>query len=310
MDDDDDDDDAPSTSGRIVLDDAAILRGFDLDPALGAWITARFLFIWTAFGYLSVPTLALLEGVDDVSALRTSHLAIALVVAELGKLGATSLMLRSELAGAGSASASADPWTRWRCYPNRASMGADARTGVAFGLAASVAARLVDVAVNGVDAEADGTAGGGALALLDASRAAGGESWGGDFFLALVALLLSSCAIAPVLEELFFRGFALPACERTVGNAWLSVTCTAGLFAAVHFSVKDAPSLFVAGCFFGFAAVDANGRAGVDANRRDGATGVREDGKDGRVVGLAAPTAAHATFNAGVLLEAMLRSRG
>ena len=33
-DDDDDDDDAPSTSGRIVLI-AAILRGFDLDPALG-----------------------------------------------------------------------------------------------------------------------------------------------------------------------------------------------------------------------------------------------------------------------------------
>ena len=123
MDDDDDDDDAPSTSGRIVLDDAAILRGFDLDPALGAWITARFLFIWTAFGYLSVPTLALLEGVDDVSALRTPHLALALVVAELGKLGATSLMLRSELAGAASASSAADPWARWRCYPNRASIG-------------------------------------------------------------------------------------------------------------------------------------------------------------------------------------------
>ena len=295
-DDDDDDDDAPSTSGRVA-DDAAILRGFDLDPALGAWITARFLFIWTVFGYLSVPTLALLEGVDDVSALRTSHLAIALVVAELGKLGATSLMLRSELAGAGSASASADPWTRWRCYPNRASMGADARTGVAFGLAASVAARLVDVAVNGVDAEADGTAptARGALALLDA------VSHRGDFFFALAALVLSSCAIAPVLEELFFRGFALPACERTVRNVACSVACTAGLFAAVHFSFKDAPSLFVAGCFFGASAVDANRR---DANRRDGVGG------DGRVVGLAAPTAAHATFNAGVLLEAMLRSRG
>ena len=303
--DDDDDDDAPSTSGRIVLDDAAILRGFDLDPALGAWITARFLFIWTAFGYLSVPTLALLEGVDDVSALRTPHLALALVVAEIGKLGATSLMLRSELAGAASASSAADPWARWRCYPNRASMGADALRGVAFGLAASVAARLTDAAINGVNAEADGGAGGGALALLDTA----GDT-AGDYSLAVFSLVLSSCAIAPVLEELFFRGFALPACERTVGNAWLSVTCTAGLFAAVHFSVKDAPSLFVAGCFFGLAAVDANGRAGVDANRRDGATGVREDGKDGRVVGLAAPTAAHATFNAGVLLEAMLRSRG
>ena len=84
----------------------------------------------------------------------------------------------------------------------------------------------------------------GALALLD------GEV-GGSI---VVALVVSSCAIAPVLEELFFRGFALPACERLVGNVWVSVTCTAGLFAAVHFSVEDAPSLFVAGCFFGLAA--------------------------------------------------------
>lgn len=291
--DDDDDDDAPSTSGRVV-DDAAILRGFDLDPALSAWITARFLFIWTVFGYLSVPTLALLEGVDDVSALRTSHLALALVVAELGKLGATSLMLRSELAGAPSASSPADPWARWRCYPNRASVAADALRGVAFGIAASVAARLADAAVD-AGAEADaGAAGGGALALLD------GEVGG-----SIVAIVVSSCAIAPVLEELFFRGFALPACERLVGNVWVSVTCTAGLFAAVHFSVDDAPSLFVAGCFFGSAAVDANGGAGGDANRRDGATRVRGGG---RVVGLAAPTAAHATFNAGVLLEAVLHS--
>ena len=154
--------------------------------------------------------------------------------------------------------------------------------------------------VDAVNAEAShaGAPGGGALALLD------GEV-GGSI---VVALVVSSCAIAPVLEELFFRGFALPACERTVGNAWLSVTCTAGLFAAVHFSVKDAPSLFVAGCFFGLAAVDANGRAGGDANRRDGATGVRGGERDGRVVGLAAPTAAHATFNAGVLLEAVLHS--
>ena len=297
--DDDDDDDAPSTSGRVV-DDAAILRGFDLDPALSAWITARFLFIWTVFGYLSVPTLALLEGVDDVSALRTSHLALALVVAELGKLGATSLMLRSELAGAASASSAADPWARWRCYPNRASTGADALRGVAFGIAASVAARLADAAVDAVNAEAShaGAPGGGALALLD------GEV-GGSI---VVALVVSSCAIAPVLEELFFRGFALPACERLVGNVWVSVTCTAGLFAAVHFSVEDAPSLFVAGCFFGLAAVDANGRRGGDANRRDGATGVRGGERDGRVVGLAAPTAAHATFNAGVLLEAVLHS--
>ena len=69
-------------------------------------------------------------------------------------------------------------------------MGADALRGVAFGLAASVAARLTDVAINGVNAEANGGAGGGALALLDT---AGG---GGDYSLAVFSLVLSSCAVA------------------------------------------------------------------------------------------------------------------
>ena len=89
------DDDSPSTSGRI--DDAYVPRGFDLDPALAAWITARFLFIWISLGYLPVPILAMLEGVDDAAALRTSHLALALVASECGKLGGTTTMLNAEL---------------------------------------------------------------------------------------------------------------------------------------------------------------------------------------------------------------------
>ena len=106
------DDDSPSTSGRI--DDASVR--FDLDPALAAWITARFLFIWISLGYLPVPILAMLEGVDDAAALRTSHLALALVASECGKLGGTTTMLNAELGASVDARNLADPrhgWTRY-----------------------------------------------------------------------------------------------------------------------------------------------------------------------------------------------------
>ena len=293
------DDDSPSTSGRI--DDAYVLpRGFDLDPALAAWITARFLFIWISLGYLTVPILAMLEGVDDAAALRTSHLALALVASECGKLGATTTMLNAELGASVDARNLADPRHGWTRYFDEkvqwASVADDVKRGVAFGLVASIAARLVDATVNGGDA-ADGPAGG-ALALLAYGQTDGHAG------LATVALITSSCVLAPATEELFFRGFVLPACDRVVGNVAVSIAATAGLFAAVHFSPRDAASLFAAGCAFGAAAVDwdssskkMNASDASDANATMGFT----------AAGLAAPTAAHATFNAGVLLEAVLR---
>ena len=293
------DDDSPSTSGRI--DDAYVPRGFDLDPALAAWITARFIFIWISLGYLPVPILAMLEGVDDVAALRTSHLALALVASECGKLGATTTMLNAELGASVDARNLADPrhgWTRYLSDEKDqwASVADDVKRGVAFGLVASIAARLVDATVNGGDA-ADGPAGG-ALALLAYGQTDGHAG------LATVALITSSCVLAPATEELFFRGFVLPACDRVVGNVAVSIAATAGLFAAVHFSPRDAASLLAAGCAFGAAAVDwdssskkMNASDASDANATMGFT----------AAGLAAPTAAHATFNAGVLLEAVLR---
>ena len=295
------DDDSPSTSGRI--DDAYVLpRGFDLDPALAAWITARFLFIWISLGYLTVPILAMLEGVDDAAALRTSHLALALVASECGKLGATTTMLNAELGASVDARNLADPRHGWTRYfldekVQWASVADDVKRGVAFGLVASVAARLVDAIVNGGSDAADGPAGG-ALALLAYGQTDGHAG------LATVALITSSCVLAPATEELFFRGFVLPACDRVVGNVAVSIAATAGLFAAVHFSPRDAASLFAAGCAFGAAAVDwdssskkMNASDASDANATMGFT----------AAGLAAPTAAHATFNAGVLLEAVLR---
>ena len=291
------DDDSPSTSGRI--DDASVR--FDLDPALAAWITARFLFIWISLGYLPVPILAMLEGVDDAAALRTSHLALALVASECGKLGGTTTMLNAELGASVDARNLADPRHGWTRYfldekVQWASVAEDVKRGVAFGLVASIAARLVDATVNGGDA-ADGPAGG-ALALLAYGQTDGHAG------LATVALITSSCVLAPATEELFFRGFVLPACDRVVGNVAVSIAATAGLFAAVHFSPRDAASLFAAGCAFGAAAVDwdssskkMNASDASGANVTMGFT----------AAGLAAPTAAHATFNAGVLLEAVLR---
>ena len=291
------DDDSPSTSGRI--DDAYVLpRGFDLDPALAAWITARFLFIWISLGYLPVPILAMLEGVDDAAALRTSHLALALVASECGKLGGTTTMLNAELGASVDARNLADPRHGWTRYfldekVQWASVAEDVKRGVAFGLVASIAARLVDATVNGGDA-ADGPAGG-ALALLAYGQTDGHAG------LATVALITSSCVLAPATEELFFRGFVLPACDRVVGNVAVSIALTAGLFAAVHFAPRDAASLFAAGCAFGAAAVDWDA-----SSKKMNASGASAT-MGFTAAGLAVPTAAHVTFNAGVLLEALLR---
>ena len=290
------DDDSPSTSGRI--DDASVR--FDLDPALAAWITARFLFIWISLGYLPVPILAMLEGVDDAAALRTSHLALALVASECGKLGGTTTMLNAELGASVDARNLADPRHGWTRYFDEkvqwASVADDVKRGVAFGLVASVAARLVDAIVHG-GSDADGPAGG-ALALLAYGQTDGHAG------LATVALITSSCVLAPATEELFFRGFVLPACDRVVGNVAVSIAATAGLFAAVHFSPRDAASLFAAGCAFGAAAVDWDSSSKV-MNASDASDASATMGFT--AAGLAVPTAAHATYNAGVLLEAVLR---
>ena len=294
------DDDSPSTSGRI--DDAYVPRGFDLDPALAAWITARFIFIWISLGYLPVPILAMLEGVDDVAALRTSHLALALVASECGKLGGTTTMLNAELGSQVESRNLADPRHGWTRYFDEkvqwASVADDVKRGVAFGLVASVAARLVDAIVHGGSDAADGPAGG-ALALLAYGQTDGHAG------LATVALITSSCVLAPATEELFFRGFVLPACDRVVGNVAVSIAATAGLFAAVHFAPRDAASLFAAGCAFGAAAVDwdSSTKNASDASDASGANATMGF----TAAGLAVPTAAHATFNAGVLLEAILR---
>jgi len=61
--------------------------------------------------------------------------------------------------------------------------------------------------------------------------------------------------IAPVVEELFFRGLVLPA----VGVNWLGIISSATIFSAIHllvgFNALTATSTFIAGILFGLLAV-------------------------------------------------------
>ena len=62
---------------------------------------------------------------------------------------------------------------------------------------------------------------------------------------ALAAAAVASTLVAPVTEELFFRGFLLPAIEKRApfANGAFANGVTALTFAALHFSPKDFPCL-------------------------------------------------------------------
>jgi len=242
------------------LPDAA----FDVDDALSAWILLRYVFLWVVFGYVAAPAWAQARGVRVPADLDPVELALVLAAAEVGKLAAVALMLRSELGP----DSPAVPWARDR-------RGADppaVARGLAFGILASVAARGVDAALV-VVTSLNPTDGASSDALFAALRAAPST------------VAFASAVVAPASEELFFRGFLLPATTRRV-PAPLAVTLVAALFAVMHFTPSETPALFVAGCAFGAAA--AGGGRGA----------------------LAAATTAHAVYNAGVLAETALDGAG
>ena len=106
---------------------------FDVDDALSAWILLRYVFLWVVFGYVAAPAWAQARGVRVPADLDPVELALVLAAAEVGKLAAVALMLRSELGP----DSPAVPWARER-------RGADppaVARGLAFGILASVAAR-------------------------------------------------------------------------------------------------------------------------------------------------------------------------
>ena len=53
--------------------------------------------------------------------------------------------------------------------------------------------------------------------------------------------------VAPVVEELFYRGLVLRSLEKRRWPRWAVVVGSAALFAAMHFQVLQFPGLFVFG---------------------------------------------------------------
>lgn len=65
-------------------------------------------------------------------------------------------------------------------------------------------------------------------------------------------LLFLAVVVAPVAEEILFRGIALPVLARRLGP-WAALGATSLVFAAVHLDLTAAPPLFVLGLAFGLA---------------------------------------------------------
>ena len=62
-------------------------------------------------------------------------------------------------------------------------------------------------------------------------------------------LLLAGVVIAPVVEEIFFRGFVFAGLSQRYG--WLKAALiSSALFAAIHFQPLALPPIFILGCIF------------------------------------------------------------
>ncbi len=75
--------------------------------------------------------------------------------------------------------------------------------------------------------------------------------------LGIVVGFLTVAVIAPLIEEVFFRGFVLPIFMKTWPQAWASFLC-ALFFAAVHFQPQSILPLIVLGLLLNAAAIKTN----------------------------------------------------
>ena len=252
------------------------LAPFDVDDAKSAWVLCRFFFIWVVFGYVAVPVYALLVDVP-VTDLPPKTQAACLFASEFGKLFAANAMLDAELGPTQT--------PRRRCFSSAGNVALplatlinryDVALGVACGSLASIAARAADLVV--VSARQENVSSSAASSALDLFASLLGDP------VALTVAAAASALVAPAAEELFFRGFLLPAVSRRVRNDLAAIAVVAAAFAAAHFQPSDFPALFVAGAGFGAASLGSRARGG-----------------------LVAPFFAHATFNALVLAEVLWR---
>jgi membrane protease YdiL (CAAX protease family) len=67
----------------------------------------------------------------------------------------------------------------------------------------------------------------------------------------LVMFLFGTAIVAPIVEELFFRGMLYPLLRRRL-PAWLAIVANAAIFAALHFIPILLPMLFVMGLLLTF----------------------------------------------------------
>jgi uncharacterized protein len=73
----------------------------------------------------------------------------------------------------------------------------------------------------------------------------------------LVMLLLGVAVVAPIVEELFFRGMLYPLLRRRLPG-WLAIVANAAIFAALHFIPILLPILFVMGLLLTFVRARTN----------------------------------------------------
>ena len=72
-----------------------------------------------------------------------------------------------------------------------------------------------------------------------------------------LSLFLGSVVLAPIFEELVFRGLVLNAMKQTFNN-WIAVGVSALLFALIHWSWPEFISLFIIGSIYGWITVKSN----------------------------------------------------
>lgn len=63
---------------------------------------------------------------------------------------------------------------------------------------------------------------------------------------------LPLCLLAPLAEEVVFRGAILGALRQQISNKWLAVGVSAVVFAVAHLNLVQMPHAFVAGLFLGW----------------------------------------------------------
>ncbi len=73
----------------------------------------------------------------------------------------------------------------------------------------------------------------------------------------LVSTTLAVCLLAPLMEEMLFRGVLLPAFVYR-NKQYIGILSSAALFSLIHFSAEQAIILFIAGICFGILRVKSN----------------------------------------------------